>query len=76
METHKTSSQKDDIKEAMKLYIDEISPLKKRIFNLEHEVIEVIEEKEDHFRLYKQIISSNGLDFTFFDLPEVKHFVV
>jgi hypothetical protein len=76
LETHKTSSQKDDIKEAMKLYIDEISPLKKRIFNLEHEVCELIEEKEGHFRLYKQIISSNGLDFTFFDLPEVKHFVV
>jgi len=75
MESYKSTYQKDHLKEAMKLYIDEISPLKKRIFNLEHEVIEMIEEK-DHIRLYKQIISSNGLDFTFFDLPEVKHFVV
>jgi hypothetical protein len=75
MDEYRKTTDKAHVKEAMKIYVEQIMLLKKRLFNLEHEIIEMIEEK-DHIRLHKQLISSNGLDFTFFDLPEVKHFVV
>jgi hypothetical protein len=81
MEEYKKTNKFETIREAMRIYTEQIYPLHKQLYNLKFKVIEILDENQElglkhKYRLNVLPTTISDLDFPSGELPSVKHFEV